>query len=118
MIRLLRLFLLTMAAFGLFGQSTAMAMGTVRAGTSMQSSMAGMNCMDMTKGAMPGGVPCKKMTWQCIAAMGCATPAAIAPVSMVTPVLHPAPVSHRWQIATPLLGRSYGPEPDPPSLLI
>lgn len=115
--RFLRLLLLTMAAFGLFGQSTAMAMGTVHAGTSVQSPMAGMDCMDMTKDAMPNGVPCKKMTWQCIAAMGCTTTAAIAPVGIKVPILAAGRVFHRWQIATRLLGRSYGPEPDPPSLL-
>lgn len=117
MIRFLRLFLLTMAAVGLFGQSTAMAMGTVHADTAMRS-MASMDCMDMTKGASSGDVPCKKMTWQCIAAMGCATAAALEPVAVATPILAAGRVSHRRLVATRLLGRSYGPEPDPPSLLI
>lgn len=118
MTRFLRLFLLTMAAFGLFGQSTAMAMGSAHAGMPMQASLAGMDCMGMTKGTTPNGAPCKKMTWQCIATMGCATAAAIEPTRAATPVIAAPRVSHRWQIATRLLGRSYGPEPDPPSLLI
>ncbi|MFA6114057.1 MAG: hypothetical protein WC729_08690 [Sphingomonas sp.] len=118
MTRILRLFLLTMALVGLVGQSTAMAMGPAVAMSSAEASMAGTDCMDMATGAMPDGTPCKKMTWQCIAAMGCATPAAIAPTAPLAAMGPASRVLHGPVVVAALSGRSYGPEPDPPSFLI
>lgn len=80
--------------------------------------MSGMHCRDMLPVQMPDGSPCKKMTWQCIAAMGCATSAALQPATIVAGERLVSRGVHGLSIVAPLAGRSYGPEPDPPSFLI
>ncbi|MDB5711681.1 MAG: hypothetical protein JWL96_3751 [Sphingomonas bacterium] len=118
MTRYLRLFLLTMALLGLAGQSAALAMAPVSVAQPMKVSMAGMHCRDMVPVSMPDGSPCKKMTWQCIAAMGCATSAALQPAAILAGERLATRASHGRVIAAALIGLSYGPEPDPPSFLI
>jgi len=117
--RFLRLLLLTFAMVGLAGQSTAMAMAPLMASpAAKQATMAGMDCKDMATTPYSDGAPCKKLTWQCIAAMGCLTASALEPAMLamdVHPLVRAAPASRD---VTRLIGRSYGPEPDPPSFLI
>lgn len=123
MTRPLHFGLLLMALLGLIGQSTAMAMAPARVvGSSsndmVAASMAGMDCQDMSRAPASDTAPCKKITLQCIAAMGCSPMAFTAPVTQATEAL-PA---HRENSAAPLMARlhglSYGPEPEPPAILI
>ena len=117
--RLVHICLLLAALSGLIGQSTAMAMvPTPMTVGSVQAGMAGMDWTDMANSSVPGKMPCKKMTLQCMAAMGCAPAALVQPdvrglssplIDRVTSALPPA--ARLW-------GRSYGPDPDPPSFLI
>ncbi|MGY4398439.1 putative transglutaminase-like cysteine proteinase [Sphingomonas sp. UYAg733] len=119
MSRYLRLVLSIFAIVGLAGQSTAMAMAPVMASQAhMQAAMAGMDCKDMVTTPSSDGSLCKKLTSQCIAAMGCLTASALKPAILAMDVHQrvrsaPAPAE-----VTRLIGRSYGPEPDPPSFLI
>lgn len=114
MVRLLHLFLLLTALLGLAGQTTAMA--TVR-GQVPPASIVATGCTDMAK--LPGTekAPCKKMTIQCIAAMGCSPVSLVASASLI---IEP-PVFHRevspLQLATRLASRSISPEPEPPAIL-
>ena len=119
MTRTLYLGLLLMALLGLIGQSGAMAMAPapMDAG-SMQASIAGMNCVNNANAPAPGKAPCKTMTMQCIAAMGCAPLALVEPVGPSTLPVVIARVKSALPLAARLWGRSYGPEPDPPSFLI
>lgn len=119
MTRFLRLLLLTFAMVGLAGQSTAMAMAPLMASpAAKQATMAGMDCKDMAATPSSDGAPCKKLTWQCIAAMGCLSAAALEPAMIATADRLATRGSHDPSDATPLAGRSFGPEPDPPSFLI
>jgi hypothetical protein len=117
--RFLRLLLLTFAMVGLAGQSTAMAMAPVMASpVAKHAAITGMDCKDMATTPSSDNAPCKKLTWQCIAAMGCLTASALEPAMPamgVHPRVRTAPASR--DVAR-LVGRSYGPEPDPPSFLI
>ena len=61
--------------------------------------------------------PCQGLTLDCIAKMGCAIPLAV-----VTPAAPLAVASHRRELVDPLavqrlVGRSVGPEPEPPLVL-
>jgi len=121
--RLLHIGLLLMALLGLMGQSTAMAMTPARVTgmatqESLQISMAAMDCTDMATAPGPGKAPCKKITLQCMAAMGCAPVALVEPVESSAPPLAIEQVKSALPLAARLWGRSYGPEPDPPSILI
>src|SRR5947207_508405 len=104
---------------GLAGQSTAMAMAPVMANpVAKQAAMAGMDCKDMATSPSSDGAPCKKLTWQCIATMGCLTASALQPSILAMdghPLVRAVPATRD---VTRLVGRSYGPEPDPPSFLI
>ena len=119
MTRPLHIGLLLIALLGLVGQSTAMAMvpAPMTIG-SMQASMAGMDCMDMANTPAPGQPPCKKMTLQCMAAMGCAPATFVGPDAPSISPLFVDRVKSAPSLAARLWGRSYGPEPDPPSFLI
>jgi len=117
--RFLGICLLLAALGGLAGQSSAMAMAPAPVAVgSMQAAMAGMDCMDMGNSLAPGKMPCKKMTLQCMAAMGCAPAALVQPDAANTSSPLVDRVKSALSLAARLWGRSYGPEPDPPSFLI
>ena len=123
MTRLFHLGLLLMALLGVIGQSTAMAMmpasgAAVPAHQSMQVSMADMDCMDMANTSAPGQSPCKKVTLQCMAAMGCTPAALVEPEARSIALLIVDQTKAALPLAARLWGRTYGPEPDPPSFLI
>ena len=119
MTRALHICLLLLALLGLLGQSTAMAMAALPRSTGvLQASMADMDCMDMANRAVPGKSPCKTMTMQCMVAMGCASLALVEPAQLGTLLIAAGPVVVAFPLAARLWGRSYGPEPDPPSFLI
>jgi len=129
--RLLALLLLAGAMTGLFGAQAALAFGPALAKPAAlekpmamaDPAMAGMDCAEMMAPAKPqppekGPQPCKGMTLACIAQMGCTVPVLLgdgpapAALSPTMPILF-LPVQ-----AAPLAGRSYGPEPEPPTVLI
>ena len=121
--RLVHVSLLFMALLGVMGQSTAMAMmpasaAAVPAHQSPQVAMAGMDCMDMANMSAPGQSPCKKVTLQCMAAMGCAPAALVEPEARSIALLIVDQTKVAIPLAARLWGRTYGPEPDPPSFLI
>lgn len=121
--RLLHISLLLMALLGLIGQSTAMAMTPARAAAMLtqaapQIEMAGMDCMDMADTPVPAKLPCKKITLQCMAAMGCTPLVMIETMGSSTPQRMATRDKSAIPVAARLWGRSYGPEPDPPSFLI
>ena len=117
--RLIHLGLLLMALLGVIGQSTATAMVPAQIVTgSMHASMADMDCMDMANTSAPGQSPCKKVTLQCMAAMGCAPAALVEPEARSIALLIVDQTKAALPLATRLWGRTYGPEPDPPSFLI
>ena len=119
MTRLFHICLLLAALGGLIGQSTAMAMVPAPIGTgSLQASMAGMDCMDMANSPAPGKTPCKTMTLQCMAAMGCVSLALVEPDSPAFDQPSAGHLKATLPEAARLSGRTYGPEPDPPSFLI
>ena len=119
MTRSLHIGLLLMALLGLIGQSTAMAMVPAPMSIgSMEASMSGMDCMDMATTPAPGKLPCKKMTTQCMVAMGCAPLAFVEPDKLGISSLAIDREESALPLAARLWGRSYGPEPDPPSFLI
>lgn len=120
--RLLHISLLLMALLGLMGQSTAMAIMPAGGQTSptkpMQLSMAGMECVKMANSSVPGKSPCKHATPQCMAAMGCAPAALVVPSALPTEAFAAGRMASTLSLAARLWGRSYGPEPHPPSLLV
>ena len=119
MTRALHIGLLVMALLGLIGQSTAMAMAPTSAMTqSMQASKADMECSDMAKMQKSEKSPCKNMTLQCMATMGCAPMALVAPGPSGLPSVAIISAKTEPTLASRLFGRSFGPEPDPPSFLI
>ncbi len=121
--RLLQIGLLLMALFGVLGQSTAVAMmppssAALSSHQSMQVSTTGMDCMNMASTTALRKSPCKKVMPQCMAAMGCASFALVAPAALSTVGLMADRDVSKLSLAAPLWGRSYGPEPVPPSFLI
>lgn len=119
MARALHIGLLLMALLGLTGQSGAIAMvPTPIDSSSIQASMTGTDCMDTANVPVPGKSPCEKMTMQCMVAMGCAPLVLVEPVEVNDFLVAIGPIKFVLPLATRLWGRSFGPEPDPPSFLI
>lgn len=112
--------LLVGALLGLFAQEAAFAAGPLTPVVQTVSINASMDadCMEaMGSSQNPTDEPCKGLTLDCIAKMGCAVPLAPAPsgyATMSPPLaildLSAAPVK-------PMIGRSTEPEPHPPSRL-
>ena len=122
--RLLKLVLLLGVMVGLFGQTMAMAAAptcsaTMRGMPAMHGATTAISndCMDMCSGMKPDSAPCKKMSLQCLAAMGCTVPMFLEerPSTLSQTVLQK--IAPTWPTVERLVGRSYGPEPDPPSFL-
>ena len=119
MTRLIRICLLLATLGGLIGQSTAMAMAPAPTSPgSLQTAMAGMDCKTMADVPAPEKAPCKNMTLQCMAAMGCVSLALVEPDSPAFDQPSAGHLKATLPVAARLWGRSYGPEPDPPSFLI
>lgn len=118
--RLLHLGLLLLALTGLIGQSTAMAMapsGILGAGHAPMAALNSGNCMEMPAMPATGKGPCTKITLQCIAAMGCSPLVFTDPFTPVSAMLRADLTKSASNFVPHLTGRTYGPEPDPPSLL-
>lgn len=123
--RALPFLLLLGALIGLFGQETAFARGpsmmkTVATEQHM-ADMEGMNCAEMMAEPQPpqdnGSKPCKGMTLDCIAQMGCVLPIFLKDGPAPERVAPVASIPAFWPSMPRLVGRSYGPEPEPPARL-
>lgn len=118
--RWLSLMLLVGALFGLLGQEVAFASVSAISTTdaAVTSSAMGDECAEMMAAEKSQkDEPCKGLTLDCIAKMGCAIP-----LSVVTPDALPAPAEYRPARAennpvARLVGRTFGPEPEPPLYL-
>lgn len=114
--------LLLGALYGLLGLQAAYAMGPAASPTMMaanHSTSAGNDCADMA--AQKQGktnAPCKGLTLDCVAQMGCVVSMTIAGVP---PVLDHAPLRSEldfWPAVAVLTGGTILPEPHPPSILV
>ena len=121
--RWLSLALLCGALLGLMGQEAAFARVMPVAKLEQVAAAAQMSpeCAEMMGLAKPQPQPekhpCQGMTPDCIAKMGCAVPLALVP-----PLVSGAAQQFRAMIpdiapASPLVGRNFGPEPEPPARL-
>ena len=113
--RLLSLLLILGALMGLMAQEVAFASAPAMQNTVATASQMSDECAEMmgVDTSQPDQ-PCKGMTLDCIAKMGCAISLAV-----VTPAAPLAVAGHRRELVDPLavqrlVGRSVGPEPDPP----
>lgn len=120
--RWLSLALLLGALLGLMGQEAAFAhvMPVQKAEQTTVAAQMSPDCaqmMGLAKQKPQPQKPCEGMTLDCIAKMGCAVPLALLP-----PLSPSAAPQFRAMLpsvapATPLVGRNFGPEPEPPSRL-
>ncbi|MBV1692389.1 hypothetical protein KRR38_33310 [Novosphingobium sp. G106] len=116
------LLLLAGALLGLVGQEAAFArvMPAPKAEPVSASEQMSPECAEMmglTKQKPKSDQPCQGMTPECIAKMGCAAPLALLP-----PLAPDAAPEFRAMLpdiipAAPLVGRNFGPEPEPPARL-
>ena len=113
--RLLSLLLVLGALMGLLAQEVAFASAPAMQSTVATASQMSDECAEMMGvDASQPDEPCQGLTLDCLAKMGCAVPSAI-----VTPAAPLAVADHRRELVDPLavqrlVGRSVGPEPDPP----
>jgi hypothetical protein len=118
--RWLSLLLLFGAVLGLLGQEAAFASAPAipASDTAITAMAMSDECAEMMGIAKSGdGAPCKGLTFDCIAKMGCALPPVV-----VTPPTLIAAATHMPGLLDPLPiqrldGRTFGPEPDPPLIL-
>ena len=109
---------------GLLGQEAAYAAAPVHVPASivMMTSDSGQmsaDCMEMMqKAPQPSQKPCKGLTLDCIAAMGCVIPLAVTSESAHMDKLVHERTLHFPTPVNALVGRAVEPEPDPPTLLI
>lgn len=114
---LLPLLLTLGAMIGLFGQEVAFAAGPAWQAHAEWSASMPSSCADMMQ-KQPAKTPCKGMTLDCIAAMGCVVP--LVPVEaygLESPAFTPATILISPTLQR-LTGRSPPPEAEPPSRLI
>ena len=120
--RWLSLALLLGALLGLIGQEAAFA-HVITAQKAEQTAAAAQmspDCaqmMGLTTHKLKSDQPCQGMTPECVAKMGCAVSVALLP-----PLASDAAPQFRAMIpgiapASPLVGRNFGPEPEPPARL-
>lgn len=115
-------FLLLLGAFcGLLGLQAAYALGPAASPTVMAASHStppGTDCADMaTQDQGKTSAPCKGLTLDCVAQMGCVVPMTIAGAVHVLddPLLRAKP--DFWPVVPVLAGGTIVPEPHPPSIL-
>jgi hypothetical protein len=112
--------LLIGALLGLFAQEASFASVPVAQSVEQADADAAMEaaCMKaMGQSDESSDVPCKGLTLDCIAKMGCALPLAQAPIGHR---IAESPLQRAVLFVMdvmPLIGRDSGPEPDPPSIL-
>lgn len=118
----LSLLLLLGALLGLLGQEVAFAhvLPVQETGQTVATAPMSADCakmMELAKQQSETDKPCKGMTPDCIAKMGCAVPLALLPIPLsgASPVLRAA--VPRRALVSPLVGHNIGPEPEPPARL-
>lgn len=116
--RALQLLLLLGAVLGLFGQQAAFGAGAHMTAAPAAVSQMSADCMEMMEKQQPEPAkPCKGLTLDCIAAMGCVVPIVLkepaGPVS--APELVSAPAF--WPTTAVLIGNNHPPEQHPPTIL-
>lgn len=111
---MLSLLLLFGALLGVFGQGVALASIPATQSAQAVSIAADSDCMEMMEQG-PDGQPCKGVTLDCIAAMGCVVPFTLGNEQppLATPVLQA--VIPPTALITRLSGRVPSPEPEPPT---
>lgn len=117
--RWLTFLLLVGALLGLLAQETAFASAPAlpSAETAFAAAMSDECAEMMGIKKSQKSAPCKGLTLDCIAKMGCALPLATAtPAAMLAASDHLTAPTDQLPI-TRLRGRNYGPEPDPPLFL-
>jgi hypothetical protein len=115
--RCIHLALVFGALIGLFSQAVAYA--HTPAPQAPQREAMSEDCMEMMNMQPPTKrqMPCKGMTLDCIAAMGCTVPMVLGEPFEIGPSTA-ASIVAPWEAApVPLSGRSIPPDPDPPSLI-
>lgn len=113
--------LLVAAMIGLVGQETGFARDlAIEPAVLASDSAMTLECAEMmglTKQNPPPAEPCEGMTPDCIAKMGCALPVAMLP-SFASGLLQVSRAENPQQLPVPpLVGRTSGPEPEPPTRL-
>ncbi len=118
-------FLLLLGAFiGLIGQEAAFAAGPVNAPVAIAkmastSTQMSVDCMAMMqKAPQPAQKPCKGMTPDCMASMGCAVPAVAVPDAPLLEKMIHGSRDHYPAQTSASTGRALAPEPEPPTHLI
>ena len=119
------LLMLVGALLGLVGQEAAFARvmpaaksdHVAAAETAVQMSPECAEMMGLTKQKPKSDQPCQGMTPECIAKMGCAAPLALLPPLASEPAPEFRAMLPDIAPASPLVGRSFGPEPEPPASL-
>lgn len=119
MSRLLRLFFVFGAVIGLLGQAAAFAAGSVFVAETSAVSQAPMSadCAEIMKQQAPDEPPCKGLTLDCIAKMGCSVPIALMlpaaqPIQLELPTTRAVPIPVAVMASLTLL-----PDKQPPKLL-
>lgn len=121
--RTLHLLLVLGALLGLLGQAAAYASGPRTPAAPMAASTTGMSTMDaecmemMQKAPQPAEKPCKGLTLDCIAAMGCVIPMVLRDPAAPEAVPEMFPIQAYWPAATVLVGNGLAPELHPPTIL-
>ncbi len=108
------------ALLGLLGQEVAFAHfmpvdGAVQLVAAAQMSPECAEMMGLAKQKPQSGKPCEGVTPDCIAKMGCAVPLALLPPIASDTAREFRAETPRLTLATPLIGRNVGPEPEPPA---
>ena len=122
--RALSFLMLFGALIGLLGQEAAYAAGPVLAPASIikmsaDTGQMSADCMEMMqKAPQPSPKPCKGMTPDCIASMGCVIPLVVTPESALMDKMLHARLDHFSAPPSALTGRVLVPEPEPPTRLI
>lgn len=116
--RLFHLGLMLLAVIGLAGQSTAHATTSAKMSAPSQMASGPMSCSDEMGRQDRGKAPCKKVGWQCLAAIGCPAMTMAKPVASAEGPAAIDPLKSVPGVADVLHGRSYAPELEPPSTSI
>jgi hypothetical protein len=117
--RFLASLLLIGALFGLFGAQIASARSVPTAVSAPKAMTMDADCTAMMGEPQPAPEkkPCKGLTLDCIAAMGCMVPLVAADLagSVATPRIYGT--LGFWPTTSVLTGKTFAPDPDPPTNL-
>lgn len=117
--RALQLLLLFGAVLGLFGQQAAYAAGARAAAAPAAVSQMSVDCMEMMQKQQPEPAqkPCKGVTLDCIAAMGCVVPIVFKESAAAIALPQPVSALDFWPSTVVLIGNNLPPEQHPPTIL-